>query len=43
MEDKRLRTIVAVNSGVDGFVRTLFRNPEEMNAKVSSNRFGDEQ
>ena len=29
--------------GFDGFVRSLFRNPEKMNADVSSNRLRDEQ
>jgi len=40
---ERNRTIVAVDSGLDVFVRTLFRNPEKMNADVSSNRLRDEQ
>lgn len=32
----------STESDFNGFVRSLFRNPEEMNAHVSSNRFRDE-
>jgi len=33
----------STESDFNDFVRSLFRNPEEMNAHVSSNRFRDEQ